>query len=107
VAIPLLSFGLPILDTLLSILRRLITGRPIFVGDCDHIHHKLLQKGLSQCQVVVALYAVSAAFTLVSSFLLWPTGPMFGLVLAILGPGIWVGRLCLGFHESGKLRHGA
>src|SRR6202035_4317727 len=38
VAIPVVSFGLPILETSLSILRRLISGRPVFTADREHIH---------------------------------------------------------------------
>src|SRR3982074_2328600 len=71
VAIPVVSFGLPILETALSILRRLISGRPIFTADREHIHHKLLQMGLSHRQVVIVLYAVSALFAMLSLFLLW------------------------------------
>src|SRR6266481_4706456 len=50
VAIPVVSFGLPILETVLSVLRRLISGRPVFTADREHIHHKLLQRGLSHRQ---------------------------------------------------------
>jgi UDP-GlcNAc:undecaprenyl-phosphate/decaprenyl-phosphate GlcNAc-1-phosphate transferase len=46
VAIPVVSFGLPILETSLSIVRRLISGRPVFTADREHIHHKLLQHGI-------------------------------------------------------------
>jgi UDP-GlcNAc:undecaprenyl-phosphate/decaprenyl-phosphate GlcNAc-1-phosphate transferase len=56
VAIPVVSFGLPILETTLSVLRRLISGRPVFTADREHIHHKLLQRGLSHRQVVIVLY---------------------------------------------------
>ena len=69
VAIPVVSFGLPILETALSILRRLISGRPVFTADREHIHHKLLQHGLTHRQVVIVLYGVSAIFALLSLFL--------------------------------------
>ena len=69
VAIPVVSFGLPILETVLSVLRRLISGRPLFTADREHIHHKLLGRGMSQRQVVIVLYAVSAIFALLSLFL--------------------------------------
>jgi UDP-GlcNAc:undecaprenyl-phosphate GlcNAc-1-phosphate transferase len=104
VAIPVVSFGLPILETALSIVRRFIGGRPVFTADCEHIHHKLLQRGLSHRQVVIVLYAVSALFALLSLFLLWPTGDMLGLVLAVLGTGIWIGVQHLGYLEFGELR---
>jgi UDP-GlcNAc:undecaprenyl-phosphate GlcNAc-1-phosphate transferase len=104
VAIPVVSFGLPILETLLSILRRIISGRPIFTADREHIHHKLLQLGFSHRQVVIVLYAVSALFALLSLFLLWPTGSTVGLVLAVVGTGIWMGVQRLNYLEFGELR---
>ncbi|MGA9529837.1 MAG: MraY family glycosyltransferase [Terriglobales bacterium] len=104
VAIPVVSFGLPILETSLSILRRLISGRPIFTADREHIHHKLLQMGLSHREVVIVLYAVSALFALLSLFLLWPTGSTLGLVLAVVGTGIWIGIQHLNYLEFGELR---
>ncbi len=104
VAIPVVSFGLPILETSLSILRRLISGRPIFTADREHIHHKLLQMGLSHRQVVIVLYAVSALFAMLSLFLLWPTGSSLGLVLAVVGTGIWMGVQHLNYLEVGELR---
>ena len=104
VAIPMVSFGLPILETSLSVLRRLISGRPVFTADREHIHHKLLQLGMSHRQVVIVLYGVSAIFALLSLFLLWPTGSTLGLVLAVLGTGIWIGVQHLGYLEFGELR---
>lgn len=104
VAIPVVSFGLPILETLLSVLRRWISGKPLFGADREHIHHKLLQRGMSHRQVVILLYGVSAIFALLSLFLLWPTGSTLGLVLAVLGCGIWIGVQHLGYLEFGEIR---
>jgi len=104
VAIPVVSFGLPILETAISVLRRFISGRPVFTADREHIHHKLLQLGLSHRQVVIVLYAVSAVFALLSLFLLWPTGSTLGLVLAVLGAGVWLGIQHLNYLEFGELR---
>ncbi len=104
VAIPIVSFGLPILETVLSMVRRFISGRPVFTADREHIHHKLLQRGLSHREVVIVLYGVSALFALLSLFLLWPTGSTLGLVLAVLGCGIWIGVQHLGYLEFGELR---
>ncbi len=104
VAIPVVSFGLPILETALSVVRRFISGRPVFTADREHIHHKLLQRGLSHRQVVILLYAVSAIFALLSLFLLWPTGSTLGLVLAVLGTGIWMGVQHLNYLEFGEIR---
>lgn len=103
VAIPLVSFGLPILETTISVVRRLISGRPLFTADREHIHHKLLQLGMSHRQVVIVLYGVSAIFALLSLFLLWPSGSSLGLVLAVLGTGMWIGVQHLGYLEFGEL----
>ena len=104
VAIPVVSFGLPILETALSVLRRFIAGKSIFTADREHIHHKLLARGMSHRQVVILLYAVSALFALLSLFMLWPTGSTVGLVLTVLGTGIWIGVQHLGYLEFGELR---
>lgn len=94
---------MPILETALSIIRRLIGGRPVFTVDREHIHPKLLQHGMTHGQVVILLYGVSAVFALLSLFLLWPTGSSLGLVLAVLGIGIWIGVQHLGYREFGEL----
>jgi UDP-GlcNAc:undecaprenyl-phosphate GlcNAc-1-phosphate transferase len=103
VAIPLVSFGLPILETTISVMRRLISGRPLFTADREHIHHKLLQHGMTHRQVVILLYGVSAVFALLSLFMLWPSGSSLGLVLAVVGTGIWIGVQHLGYLEFGEL----
>jgi len=57
--IPVLALGVPILDTLFAILRRKLSGQPIFKADKGHLHHKLLELGLSQIQAVTIIYLVS------------------------------------------------
>src|ERR1017187_2924072 len=104
VAIPVVSFGLPILETALSVSRRFISGRPLFTADREHIHHKLLQLGFSHREVVIVLYGVSAIFALLSLFLLWPTGSTLGLVMLVVGAGVWLGVQHLGYLEFGELR---
>jgi UDP-GlcNAc:undecaprenyl-phosphate GlcNAc-1-phosphate transferase len=68
--VPLLALSIPLLDVSLSVLRRLIGRRPIFQGDRGHIHHRLLDQGLSPRQAVWVLYlvgALAAAFALLAS----------------------------------------
>ena len=90
VAIPVVSFGLPLLDVMLSVIRRFVSGRPLFRGDDDHIHHKLIKRGLSHRNAVLVLYAVTAAFGILSLILLHGE-VMVGFVLAIIGLGVWWG----------------
>ena len=104
VAIPVVSFGLPILDTVLSVIRRFLNGRPLFGADGEHIHHKLINRGLSHRQVVVVLYAVSAGFGAISLMLLHPATSTVGVAMVVLGIGVWVGVQQLGYHEIVELR---
>lgn len=56
--IPLLIMGLPVLDTSFAIIRRFLSKKPIFSPDKEHIHHKLLAKGLTQKQAVFFIYII-------------------------------------------------
>jgi UDP-GlcNAc:undecaprenyl-phosphate/decaprenyl-phosphate GlcNAc-1-phosphate transferase len=104
VAIPVVSFGLPILETVLSVVRRFMNGKPLFEADCEHIHHKLLKRGLTVRQTTLVLYAVSAIFGLLSLFLLLPGGGPVAVVLTVLGGLVWVGVQHLGYHEWFEIR---
>jgi UDP-GlcNAc:undecaprenyl-phosphate/decaprenyl-phosphate GlcNAc-1-phosphate transferase len=58
VAIALLVLGVPIIDTFWIIVRRLATGRAPFSPDRGHLHHRLLDLGLSHRQAVLLIYAI-------------------------------------------------
>jgi UDP-GlcNAc:undecaprenyl-phosphate/decaprenyl-phosphate GlcNAc-1-phosphate transferase len=103
VAIPLISFGLPIVDVVLAVVRRLLRGKPLFRGDDDHIHHKLLKMGLSHRKAVLVLYAVTAGFGFISLVLLHGDS-MIALVLCVVGCAVWVGVQQLHYAEFGELR---
>lgn len=53
---PILAVSVPLLDVLLSIARRYLRNRPIFQADRGHIHHKLLDRGLSHRGAVLTIY---------------------------------------------------
>jgi UDP-GlcNAc:undecaprenyl-phosphate GlcNAc-1-phosphate transferase len=57
----------PILDTSWAIVRRLAKGKSIFEPDAGHIHHRLLQTGMSQKKVAYLIYFVSACFGLLAA----------------------------------------
>jgi UDP-GlcNAc:undecaprenyl-phosphate/decaprenyl-phosphate GlcNAc-1-phosphate transferase len=59
VAVPILALGLPIYDTLFAMVRRKLNNRPIMEADRGHLHHKLLDRGMTQKQVVLTMYTVS------------------------------------------------
>jgi len=60
ILVPVFAIGLPIFDTLMAIIRRSLSGKPIMQADKGHLHHKMLDKGLSQKQAVLTLYSISA-----------------------------------------------
>jgi UDP-GlcNAc:undecaprenyl-phosphate/decaprenyl-phosphate GlcNAc-1-phosphate transferase len=103
IAIPLVSFGLPVLETLLSMARRFLAGESLFGADRRHIHHQLLAKGLSHRQVVILLYGVSAFFALLSLLLIDSPGRVLGLILLVFGISAWLGIQHLGYHEFGEV----
>jgi len=56
---PLLVMVVPICDTTLVTLTRMLRGRPVSVGGTDHLSHRLMAYGLSQKSAVLALWAFS------------------------------------------------
>ncbi len=105
VAIPLVSFGLPIVDTLWAITRRSVSKRPIFHGDLEHIHHMMLKRGLSRRQALITLYGVCAVLGLLSLLFLNPQGKPIGLALFLIGVSVLVGIQHLGYHEFNEMMY--
>ena len=107
VALPIVSFGLPLLETSLSVIRRFLSNQPLFSADREHIHHKLLERGLTQRQAVVILYGVSALCGMLSLFLLRPGIGIVAIVLFTLGIAVWLGVKMLGYYEFNELGRAA
>jgi UDP-GlcNAc:undecaprenyl-phosphate GlcNAc-1-phosphate transferase len=57
--VPLIALGLPLADTLLAMARRFVARRSIFSADREHLHHRLLDLGLTHRRVVLVLYGCS------------------------------------------------
>ena len=104
VAIPILAFGLPVVDATVTIGRRLLSGKPIFQGDREHIHHMLLARGWSQRRVALVLYAVSAAFGLAAMMFVNGGSGMTGVMLFVLGVAVALALGNLRYHEVDELR---
>jgi UDP-GlcNAc:undecaprenyl-phosphate GlcNAc-1-phosphate transferase len=69
IAIPVLVFGLPLLDAVNVVIRRALSGHPIHKPDKRHIHHQLLARGLSQRQTVLLLYGVTLLLAMLAVWL--------------------------------------
>jgi UDP-GlcNAc:undecaprenyl-phosphate GlcNAc-1-phosphate transferase len=85
--IPILALGLPILDTLTAIFRRMAQGKGIFTADRDHIHHRVLRAHSNrQRSTVLTLYAVNITFGLMAILVLTSkTAAIVALVLSLTG----------------------
>ncbi len=66
--VPIIALGLPILDTTFAIIRRKMSGVPIFQPDKGHLHHRLLALGMAQKQAVLIMYFVSMILGIVALF---------------------------------------
>lgn len=58
-ALPALALGIPIFDTLFSMLRRFLERRSIFSADRSHFHHRLIDAGFTQRKAVLAMYGLT------------------------------------------------
>lgn len=66
--IPILILGLPIIDTLFAIIRRMLKHQPIFSADRGHFHHQLLGMNFSQRTTVLIIYLINILFAMTSIF---------------------------------------
>lgn len=107
VAIPIIAFGLPVLDTGFALVRRFIGRRPVFQGDHEHIHHKLLERGWSQRRVALVLYGICALFGLLAMlFVSEGNAKTTGLVLFVIAVAIVLFVGSLRYHEVDEMKAG-
>lgn len=102
--IPVILFGVPILDTLLAVVRRFLRAEPLFKADRRHIHHRLRELGHSPRKVALLVYMVSALFALLSLLLVRPGGHMQAAVFVVLGLVVLIGVQRLDVPELLELR---
>ncbi|MBO8126103.1 MAG: undecaprenyl/decaprenyl-phosphate alpha-N-acetylglucosaminyl 1-phosphate transferase [Firmicutes bacterium] len=86
--IPLLVLGVPFFDTLFAIWRRYREGRPVYKADRGHLHHRLLDMGLSQKAAVLLVYAFSVALG-ITAIIVSQLGEA-GSFLAVVSLGVFM-----------------
>jgi UDP-GlcNAc:undecaprenyl-phosphate GlcNAc-1-phosphate transferase len=89
-AIPLLIFGLPLLEVAVTTMRRLLSGHPLFGRDEDHLHHRLLKVGVAKRLAVLVLYGLAALFALSSILLVNYSGSVAPLIAVLCGAFAWI-----------------
>ena len=127
ILIPILALGLPIMDTILSMFRRLlkslhivdidhdrnvikfffIDGWSIFKADKGHIHHRLIQMGFTQRKAVIFLYAISLILSVLAFSSVYFKDINYALFLTAIGIASYIGVRKLGYTEIQFLRNGA
>jgi UDP-GlcNAc:undecaprenyl-phosphate GlcNAc-1-phosphate transferase len=104
--VPILAFGFPVVDTAMTMGRRLVSRKPVFQGDNEHIHHMLLARGWSQRRVALVLYGVCAVFGLLA--LIFPaSGPkLTGFMMFVISVAVIIAVGHLRYHEVDEIRAG-
>ncbi len=105
IGVPLLAFGVPVLDTTITLIRRLVRGQSVFQRDHDHVHHQLARAGLSARQVAGMVYGASVAFALGAMLFLNSDSDVrsYAVTLIVLGAGVWIIARHLRLHELNEL----
>lgn len=80
--VPLFILAVPIMDTLVAILRRLVKKQSIGTADSAHLHHRLINIGLSRRQAVLFIYLLSGMFSLAA--ILLSVSTLWGVISIVL-----------------------
>lgn len=103
-ALPLLLLGMPILDTISVMVRRIHDGKSPFSADKTHIHHRLLEYGFSHAQAVGSIYFLQGIYLLAAFNLRYASDVLVLTVYMLIS-----GLILLLFYVAGKsgwsLRH--
>jgi UDP-GlcNAc:undecaprenyl-phosphate GlcNAc-1-phosphate transferase len=99
IAIPLLVLGVPILETGVTILRRLLAGKPLFQADGGHIHHMLLRGGVSHRVIVLVMYLATAVFGLTAFVLVVNRTMGIAVIMVLVSLLLALIFTRLGYHE--------
>ncbi|HEX8702861.1 MAG TPA: MraY family glycosyltransferase [Myxococcaceae bacterium] len=101
--VPIMALGLPIMDTLLAMIRRSMLGRPMFSADKEHIHHRLMSRMvLSHRSAVLVLYGLCGLFTLTALGLNFANSAQSAMLLIGMGVVLFVLMRKLGYLDLGK-----
>jgi UDP-GlcNAc:undecaprenyl-phosphate GlcNAc-1-phosphate transferase len=121
IVVPILALGLPIMETLVSMLRRFLKAvlpgdapsgplsgklRMMFLPDMQHIHHRLLSSGISHRKVVLVLYGASCALGAGAFALSALHSIPASLILVVVGIAAVLGIRHLRYTEMAVLRNG-
>lgn len=88
--VPLVIAGVPVLDTMSAVVRRLRNHERIDHADFGHIHHRLMRAGLSQKRSVALLWLCSACLAVAGCLIGSFSGPVQIGIIALLAVALFV-----------------
>lgn len=98
--IPVVLLTLPIIDTILAIIRRTKKNKNIFQADKEHIHHRLLSLGIPYKKAIILIYLFCVYLGFVSLLSLHIEKESVFIILIIIGINILVGLYVLHLIEN-------
>ncbi|HZK57030.1 MAG TPA: MraY family glycosyltransferase [Clostridia bacterium] len=107
VATPVLALGVPVFDTAFAIVRRLVNKKPIMEADKGHLHHRLLDHGLTQKQTVLILYIISSLLGGSSIIISDVAKPSAYLIIGVISILILYGAYRIGIIKKVAEKKGA
>ena len=88
--VPLAVAGVPVLDTVSAIVRRLRGHQNIGQADMNHLHHRLMRSGLSQRRSVAVLWTCTAVLAVVGCVMSSYPGRVREIILAVLVIAVFI-----------------
>jgi len=86
-------FGLPILDTAVALVRRLLNHRPLFVSDRGHIYDQMIDRGIPLKKTVAICYVLAGVYAVIglvmSQIRTWYAAGVYVFVFAASGLVVW------------------
>ena len=94
-----MALGLPIFDLAMAVVRRFLSGQPIFAADQNHIHHLLLRKGLSPSKAVISLIGVAVVLEVLALVFIYADDAVSAVSIGLLVVLITVAVRKLGYTD--------
>ncbi len=102
--VPIALLGVPLIDTGLAVLRRMLRGKSWRAADREHVHHRLLDRGFTPGEVVVALGGINLLLTAATLFAFGKGSDVAVLFFATLTFAVLVSTRIIGELELSLIR---
>ena len=99
ILIPVIALGVPLADAILAPFRRFLIGKHIFTADKEHLHHRLLQFGITHRRSVLILYSITIMMGITSLALVHARDDQAAFLLCIFGVSAIFAIRKLGYFE--------